>query len=93
MSALTATQVESALAKLPGWSLADGAIRRRFEFKDFVMSMAFVNHVADLAEAAEHHPDIDIRWNKVTLTLVTHDEGGITEKDLRLAKDISALKY
>jgi len=91
MPVLTPTKLESALAKLPGWTLTNGEIRRRIDFKDFLTAMAFVNHVADLAEAAQHHPDIDIRWNKVTLALVTHDEGGITEKDTRLAKEISAL--
>jgi 4a-hydroxytetrahydrobiopterin dehydratase len=57
-----------------------------FQFKDFPAAVKFVNAVAELAEEAQHHPDIDIRWNKVTLALTTHDAGGLTEKDFLLAK-------
>ncbi|HEX2420109.1 MAG TPA: 4a-hydroxytetrahydrobiopterin dehydratase, partial [Acidimicrobiia bacterium] len=59
-----------------------------FEFKDFAEAMQFVNRVAEMAESVDHHPDIDIRWNKVRLVLSTHSEGGITQKDLDLAGQI-----
>ena len=66
-------------------------IARTFQFKDFPAAMKFVNAVAELAEQAWHHPDIDIRWNKVTLTLTTHDAGGLTEKDFDLARKFDAV--
>ena len=66
-------------------------ITRTFQFPDFVAAMGFVNQVAGLAEAAGHHPDIDIRWNQVTLALTTHDVGGLTEKDFALAREIDGL--
>jgi 4a-hydroxytetrahydrobiopterin dehydratase len=69
----------------PDWSREGDVISRTFEFEDFVGSIGFVAEVALLAEKANHHPDIDIRWNKVTLALSTHSEGGITAKDLELA--------
>jgi 4a-hydroxytetrahydrobiopterin dehydratase len=69
----------------PQWSLKDGVIVRTFAFADFVAAMRFVNAMADAAEAADHHPDIDIRYNKVTLVLTTHDSGGLTERDFALA--------
>ena len=71
--------------------LAGKEIRKKFELKDFVRAMGFVNSVALLAEKANHHPDIDIRWNAVTLTLSTHSAGGLTEKDFVLARKIDAL--
>ena len=69
----------------PDWTRENEEISRTFEFTDFNESMGFVTRVALEAEKANHHPDIDIRWNKVTLTLSTHSEGGLTEKDLDLA--------
>lgn len=86
MTKLTAEQVESSLAGLPDWVEVSGEIQRTFVFDDFVASMKFVNQVADAAEQANHHPDILIRYNKVTLTLTTHDAGGITENDFALAQ-------
>ena len=76
--------------KIPhDWLLVDGKkITRTFEFKGFIEAMAFVNKVAVLAEKENHHPDINIQWNKVTLTLTTHDAGGLTEKDLGMAEKI-----
>ena len=74
---------------VPGWENNGKEITRVYKFKDFKEAMAFVNRVADLAEAADHHPDIDIRYNKVTLTLSTHSAGGLTEKDFALARQIS----
>lgn len=86
MSKLNATQVKSALAAVPGWKRNGAVIARTFQFKDFPAAMRFVGAVAVLAEEAWHHPDIDIRWNKVTLALTTHDEGGLTKKDFVLAR-------
>ena len=91
MPALSKEQALEQLRTLPGWQLVGGEIRRTFEFKDFVRAMGFVQSVALLAEKANHHPDIDIRWNKVTLALVTHSEGGLTQKDFSLAQHINAL--
>ena len=81
-------QIAEKLKTLPGWELKDGAIVKLYKFKDFLESMAFANRVAQLAEAQDHHPDILIRWNKVTLTLVTHSAGGLTDKDFALARAI-----
>jgi 4a-hydroxytetrahydrobiopterin dehydratase len=81
----------AALAALPRWRRTDALIARTYEFKDFPQAMKFVNAVAEAAEEAWHHPDIDIRWNKVTLVLTTHDVGGLTELDLSLAKKCDAL--
>ena len=67
------------------WGEVGGTLQRTFDFSDFIESMAFVNKVAERAEADQHHPDILIRYNRVTLTLSTHDAGGITEKDFALA--------
>jgi 4a-hydroxytetrahydrobiopterin dehydratase len=91
MEKLSEAQVEAKLEGLGNWSELNGAIQRTFQFKDFVESMKFVNTIADLAEQRQHHPDILIRWNKVTLTLSTHDAGGITDKDFDLAKEADGL--
>jgi len=80
-----------ALSALPEWQCHGEIISRTFAFKDFPAAMLFVNQVADLAEQAQHHPDVDIRWNKVTLALTTHDADGLTEKDFALAKQCDAL--
>ena len=85
MAALTPDEVKARLASTPGWSLEQGELVRQFQFADFLGSIAFVNSVAQVAEAAGHHPDIDIRYNKVRLALTTHDAGGITAKDFDLA--------
>jgi 4a-hydroxytetrahydrobiopterin dehydratase len=75
----------------PEWSWADAEITRTYQFADFSESMAFVTRVALAAEKADHHPDIDIRWNEVTLTLATHSAGGLTAKDLALADTADGL--
>jgi 4a-hydroxytetrahydrobiopterin dehydratase len=80
-----------ALASVPNWQKGGDVISRTFEFKDFPAAMKFTDAVALLAEEEWHHPDIDIRWNKVTLALTTHDAGGLTEKDFALAKKFDAL--
>jgi 4a-hydroxytetrahydrobiopterin dehydratase len=85
MPALTSEQANSLLQSLPDWQIDGGELVRDFKFEDFLAAMRFVNKVAELAEAAGHHPDIDIRYNKVRLALVTHDAGGLTKKDFDLA--------
>ena len=84
-------EISSLLKELKGWKRTDKEIQRVCEFKDFVHAMGFVNSVALLAEKMNHHPDIDIRWNKVTLVLSTHSAGGLTSNDFNLAKAIDAL--
>ena len=86
MNKLSVTQIKTALAAVPDWKKKGSTITRTFQFKDFPAAIKFVNAVAKLAEKAWHHPDIDIRWNKVSLTLTTHDVGGLTERDFKLAK-------
>ena len=85
MPKLNASQIKTKLATVPDWTKKGSTIVRTFQFKDFVAAVRFVNAVARLAEKAWHHPDIDIRWNKVSLTLTTHDAGGLTTKDFTLA--------
>jgi 4a-hydroxytetrahydrobiopterin dehydratase len=91
MPKLNSAQIKTALKKIPDWKKKGSTIARTFQFKDFVVAMKFVNRVAVLAEKAWHHPDIDIRWNKVTLVLTTHSEGGLTEKDFALAAKFDRL--
>jgi 4a-hydroxytetrahydrobiopterin dehydratase len=91
MAKLRASQIKAALARVPDWKQRGATITRTFEFEDFPVAMKFVNAVARLAEKAWHHPDIDIRWNKVALALTTHSEGGLTEKDFKLAKQFDRL--
>lgn len=88
MGVLSSEQVDTGLAELEDWTRAGDAIRRTFHFESFPAAIAFVNRVADAAEGLDHHPDIDIRYRDVTLTLSTHSEGGITTKDLDLARMI-----
>ena len=84
-------QRQDFLAGYPDWELAGESISKTFQFSDFTESIAFVVRLAFQAEAADHHPDIDIRWNRVALTLSTHDEGGLTEKDTGLAAAIESI--
>jgi 4a-hydroxytetrahydrobiopterin dehydratase len=95
MPALTTKQVSLHLKSVPNWSKRAQTIRRKFQFEGFLKSMDFVNRVARKAQKSNHHPDIDIRFDKVTLTLTTHDEGGITKKDFALARqcDVVLSKY
>ena len=86
MKKLDAGEVEKALQNAPGWTVTGGVLRKEWSFPDFVEAMKFVNRVAEIAEDAGHHPDIDIRYNKVKLALVSHDAGGLTEKDFDLAR-------
>jgi 4a-hydroxytetrahydrobiopterin dehydratase len=89
--ALTAPQLETVLRENPTWKLQAGKLVREWTFSDFVTAMAFVNRIAELAESAGHHPDIDIRYNQVTLGLVSHDANGITERDAAMANRINTL--
>jgi 4a-hydroxytetrahydrobiopterin dehydratase len=82
---LSEPEIAEFLASHPEWSRSGDEIARTFEFPDFVESIGFVAEVAVFAEKANHHPDIDIRWNKVTLRLSTHHEGGLTNKDVESA--------
>jgi len=85
-------KIQRELKNLKGWKRSGDAIEKKFEFKDFIQAMGFVNSIALLAERANHHPDIDIRWNKVQLVLSTHSDGGITQKDIALAKEIESFR-
>jgi len=90
MPALSKDEVKSRLVGLPGWELDDEELQKKYKFADFKEAMAFVNRVAEFAEAADHHPDIEIKYNRVKLELSTHSEGGITDKDFALASQIDA---
>ncbi len=91
MPALNEHEIRDLLAHEPEWRFEDGKLVRDWSFKDFVAAMAFVNRIGALAEQAGHHPDIDIRYNKVRLGLVSHDSGGVTERDAGMATRISDL--
>ncbi|MFZ0746656.1 MAG: 4a-hydroxytetrahydrobiopterin dehydratase [Terracidiphilus sp.] len=91
MSKLSDQQIASHLSTLPAWQVEAGELTRTFAFKDFRAALAFVNQVGELAESAGHHPDIDIRYNRVRLALVTHDAGGLTTKDFDLAGAVNKL--
>ncbi len=88
---VSSAELDAWLQKMPEWAIQEGALVRFWSFADFVEAMAFVNRVAALAEAAQHHPDIDIRYNRVKTALVSHDADGITARDTRLAEQIAAL--
>ncbi|MBX5488125.1 Putative pterin-4-alpha-carbinolamine dehydratase [Mycolicibacterium hassiacum DSM 44199] len=91
MAVLSDEQIAAALADLPGWEHADGVLRRSVTFPRFLDGIEAVRRVAEQAEARDHHPDIDIRWRTVTFALVTHSQGGITDKDVELAGIINAV--
>lgn len=88
MAKLQSDEIERRLGALPGWEYKDGAIRKLYRFKEFMDGIRFLNRVAEMAEAADHHPDVRINYTRVTFTCSTHSEGGVTEKDLRLASQI-----
>ena len=91
MNVLSAATVVERLRSLPQWKREGEEIVRHFEFADFAAAMVFVNRLAALAEKAAHHPDIDIRYNKVRLALVSHDKGGLTERDMQMASAVDGL--
>ncbi len=84
-------EVKERVSKLGGWEREGDALERQFEFANFVASVEFVNRVVPVAEEMNHHPDLSISWNKVTVSLSTHSEGGITENDFELATKIDSL--
>ena len=88
---LTSPEATTNLAQIPQWTLEGPTITRTFQFPDFAAARAFVNAVGAAAEKINHHPDIDIRWNKVTLALSTHSEGGLTALDFALASTLDRL--
>lgn len=88
---LTAQDIKNWLKKLPEWELEKKHIERVFEFDDFSQAIEFVNGVAEIAEEDDHHPEIDIRYNKVKLALSTHSENGLTDLDFELAEKIDTL--
>lgn len=91
MPPLSLPEIAVRLSKIPHWTLANSALIRTFTFPDFLDALSFVNRVADAAEQAGHHPDIDIRYNLVRFVLFTHDAGGVTAKDFDLAEVIDTL--
>ena len=88
---LSQTEIEQKISTIPQWQQEGKTITRTFKFKNFVEAIAFVDELVEPAEAAEHHPDIAVSYNKVTVSLTSHDAGGLTQKDFDLAKTISAL--
>jgi 4a-hydroxytetrahydrobiopterin dehydratase len=91
-SLLSTAEIDEQLAATPSWQIVNGELTRTFELTDFRAALAFVNQVGDLAESANHHPDIDIRYNRVRLALVTHSAGGLTKNDFDLAARIDSLR-
>ena len=91
VSKLDDAQIQERLREAPGWQAADDMLAKTFTFASFIESMQFVNRLAQAAEDAQHHPDIDIRYSKVTISLSTHDAGGITEKDFAMAQEADAV--
>lgn len=91
MPLVDAETLQRELRRLQGWERGERDIAKTYRFRDFKEAIAFVNEVAHVAEARNHHPNILIQYNRVTLTLWTHDEGGVTERDLALAAECDAL--
>jgi len=92
MALLSSSEIAQRLGELSGWTQAAGAIRKEYQFPDFVGAIGFVVRVALLAQRANHHPDIEVHWNRVVLALWTHSEGGLTERDFKLAAQIDRLE-
>ncbi len=90
MAKLSPEQISERLKTLPGWELKGDAIAKRFKFKEFLDGIRFVNRIAEMAEAMDHHPDITINYTRITFSCTTHDQGGITEKDFKLATAIES---
>lgn len=88
---ISAAELKNYLKSIPVWEHDKKKIERVFEFDDFTSAMDFVNSVAEIAEEAEHHPDIEIKYSKVKLTLTTHSKGGLTEQDFEVAEKIDTL--
>lgn len=92
MAALSKPEIQQRLKKLPEWSLSGKAIQKKYTFKSFMPAIAFVNKIAEAAESAGHHPDITINYSVVGISLSTHSEGGVTEKDFSLAAQIDQIR-
>ena len=92
MATLTDPEIRDAIQELPGWVDQDGRLTKTFTHSSFPEAIVFVNAVAHIAELANHHPDIDVRYSNITLSLVTHDEGGITPRDVALARQVEAIR-
>jgi 4a-hydroxytetrahydrobiopterin dehydratase len=90
---LTQTDIDQKIKTVPEWRQFKQTITRTFEFKNFVEAIAFVNQLVEPAETAGHHPDLTISYNKVTVSLTSHDAGGLTDKDFALAQTISNLAH
>src|SRR5712671_5080813 len=88
MPRLSDVQIGNQLASLPGWEYKDDSLCKLFRFKEFMDGIHFVCRVAEIAEAADHHPDIHINYTRVTFICTTHDAGGVTDKDFKLAENI-----
>ena len=92
MSLLTSEEINNRMKELSGWAFMDNQIGKEFQLKDFPGALNFVNKVGTFAEEMNHHPNIFLHsWNKVNITVSTHDKGGVTEKDFQLAKKINEL--
>jgi 4a-hydroxytetrahydrobiopterin dehydratase len=91
MPVLSDDEIEARLGELDGWERDGDAIKKEFKLDDFVGSVDFVNRITPLAEGMNHHPDLEISWNKVTVSLSTHSEGGLTGNDFELASKIDSL--
>ena len=91
MELLSDGEIETRLRELAGWKREDRFIQRTFKFPAFMKAIEFINRVAELAEEADHHPDLSNVWRTVTLKFTTHDAGGLTERDFNLASKINAL--
>ncbi|MEJ7717635.1 MAG: 4a-hydroxytetrahydrobiopterin dehydratase [Thermoleophilaceae bacterium] len=91
MALLSDEEIESRLGALPGWERKGKALRRNFRFEDFVGSVDFVNRVVPVAEEMSHHPDVAISWNEVAVAITTHSQGGITDSDFALAREIDGV--
>ena len=88
MPKLEKSEIERRLSALPGWEFKDNAISKLYRFKTFMDGIRFLNQVAEMAEAADHHPDVQINYTRITFSCSTHDQGGVTEKDFKLASQI-----
>lgn len=91
MASLADSEIDAKLAEHPGWERSGAAIRKQFKRSDFVGSVNFVQSLVEPAEAMNHHPDLEISWDTVTVSLSTHSEGGVTAADFELAAKIDAL--
>jgi 4a-hydroxytetrahydrobiopterin dehydratase len=88
MPKLSEGQIKEELKSLPGWEYGDNSLRKLFRFNEFLDGIHFVDRIAEMAEAADHHPDIHINYTRVTFICSTHSDGGVTDKDIRLARQI-----